>query len=298
MLVMDAVAPKIWRIVDALKWSRDYLNRKGVESAQLEAEWMLREVLHCTRLEIYLNHERPLTGAELATFKKLLQVRATGKPLQYVLGYTEFLGFKILVDERVLIPRPETEVVIEKLLALIQGMGKKQIRILDVGTGSGCIAIALAAGCPRCQVMALDISQEALELAQKNAVLNKIAERISFIRQDILKESLGDEPLDVIVSNPPYVAGEWWQKLDPAVKAHEPEVALNPGQDALIFYRRLAQLGVIRLNPGGIIAVEIGGNYQEEEVSKIFMENGFLDVQVVKDYLGQSRGIIARVGQC
>jgi len=295
---MDAVTPKTWRLVDALKWSREYLSRKGIESAQLEAEWMLREVLHYTRLEIYLNHERPLTGAELASFKKLLQARAAGKPLQYVLGYTEFLGYKILVNEKVLIPRPETEIIVEKLLALIQGMGKRQIRILDVGTGSGCIAIALAAGCPACQVVALDISQEALELAHKNAVLNKVAEQISFIRQDILKESLADEPFDIIVSNPPYIAGQWWHKLDASVKAREPEVALNPGHDALVFYRRLAQLGVSHLNPGGIVAVEIGGSYQEQEVSEIFKESGFLDLQVIKDYLGQRRGVIARVGQC
>jgi release factor glutamine methyltransferase len=295
---MDVITPKIWRVVDALKWSKEYLGRKGVVSAQLEAEWMLREVLHCTRLEIYLNHERPLTGAELARFKKLLQARAAGKPLQYVLGYTEFLGYKILVDEKVLIPRPETEVIVEKLLALIQDMGKRQIRILDVGTGSGCIAIALAAGCSSCQITALDVSREALELAHKNAVLNKVVEKISFIQRDILKESSTEEMFDIIVSNPPYIAGQWWRKLDASVKAHEPEVALNPGRDALVFYRRLVQLGVSHLNPGGIVAVEIGGNYQEQEVSEIFKKSGFFDLQVIKDYLGQSRGIIARVGQC
>jgi len=295
---MDVVTPKKWRVVDALKWSKDYLRRKGIKSAQLEVEWMLREVLHYTRLEIYLNHERPLTGAELASFKKLLQARAAGKPLQYVLGYTEFLDHRIMVNEKVLIPRPETEVIVEKLLALVQSMRKGQIRILDAGTGSGCIAIALAAGCPACRVVALDISQEVLELAHKNAILNKVAGQISFIRQDILKESLTDEPFDIIVSNPPYVAGQWWHKLDVSVKAHEPEVALNPGHDALVFYRRLAELGVSHLNPGGIVAMEIGGNYQEEDVSEIFKKSGFLDLQVIKDYLGQSRGIIAWVGQC
>jgi release factor glutamine methyltransferase len=295
---MDVTTPKTWRLVDALKWSRDYLSRKGVESAQLEAEWMLREVVQCSRLEIYLNHERPLTGAELARFKKLLQARAAGKPLQYVLGYAEFLGYKILVNEKVLIPRTETEVIVEKLLKLVRGMGNGPVRILDVGTGSGCIAIALAAGCSACRVVALDISQEALQLAHKSAVLNRVAERIGFIRHNILKESYNDEPFDVIVSNPPYVAGEWWQKLDSSVKTYEPEIALNPGRDALVFYRRLAQLGVSHLNPGGIIAVEIGGDYQEEDVSKILKESGFLGIQVVKDYLGQSRGIFARAGQC
>ncbi|HPI28863.1 MAG TPA: HemK/PrmC family methyltransferase, partial [Candidatus Marinimicrobia bacterium] len=146
---------QIWRIVDVLKWSRDYLKGKQIESPQIEAEWILREVLNLNRLEIYLKYERPLSPTELAHIRVLLLKRASGQPIQYVLGSAEFMGLKLKVTPDVLIPRPETELLVEKTLELCRN--RVTARILDIGTGSGCIAIALAYFLPECQIVAIDI---------------------------------------------------------------------------------------------------------------------------------------------
>jgi len=294
---MDTPIPKTWRIVDVLKWSKDYLSSKGVESPQVEAEWMLREILNCTRIDIYLNHDRPLTAENLAAFKKILIERVSGKPLQYVLGYTEFMGLKILVNQHVLIPRPETEVIIEYLRSFLSQNKNSTSRILDVGTGSGCIAISLAVHCSDCEIVAVDISSEGLKIARENARLNHVNDRIQFIKKNILTETLGNRLFNVIVSNPPYVSGEWWENMSESVKNYEPEIALYPGKDPLVFYKRLAELAVSNLEPDGILAVEIGGSYQENDVKSVFAEKGLRDFEVIQDYLGQSRGIVARLNK-
>ncbi len=290
---MDTSAAKTWRIVDLLKWSRAYLAGKGVESAQIEVEWMLRHVLDCSRIDIYLNHERPLSVNELSAFKKLLLARSQGVPIQYILGYAEFMDYRFLVNPAVLIPRPETEPLVEKTISILKKMDKKKPSVLDVGTGSGCIAIALAAACENCAVVAVDISAEALSVARMNAGQNGVGNQIQFVQKDILKESPGDCQFNIIVSNPPYVAGEYWANLTKLVRDNEPEIALHPGADGLIFYRRLSELAGQNLTSDGVLVVEIGGTYQEKEVCRIFTENGLRVTEVMKDYSGQSRGIIA-----
>ena len=176
---------KIWRIIDLLKWSRNYLSEKGVESPQIEAEWMLRHVLNLSRLEIYLNHERPLTATELADFKSLLIQRSRGIPIQYLLGYTEFMGHRFKVNPAVLIPRPETELLVEKVVEIIENIKQQSLTALDVGTGSGCIAVSMAIACRNCRISAIDISPEALAVARQNAVDNGVADRILFQKMDM-----------------------------------------------------------------------------------------------------------------
>lgn len=290
---MSGITGKIWRVIDLLKWSKDYLAGKGVESPQIETEWMLRHVLDCSRLEIYMQHERPLTEKELADFKVLLKKRIRGVPIQYVLGYTDFMGYSFEVNPSVLIPRPETERLVEKAGELLKASKETSPHILDVGTGSGCIAVSLAAECPHCRVTALDNSPEALQTAARNARAHGVSGRIQLIEMDILKEAPAGAPFFLIVSNPPYVAGEYWERLPDLVKNNEPRQALYPGEDELVFYRRLAGLAQELLPEGGYLLTEIGGGYQEDAVCRVFRENSLDIREVVQDYSGESRVVVA-----
>ncbi|RKY61758.1 MAG: peptide chain release factor N(5)-glutamine methyltransferase [Candidatus Neomarinimicrobiota bacterium] len=285
---------KIWRIVDLLKWSRNYLSEKGVESPQIEAEWMLRHVLNLSRLEIYLNHERPLTATELADFKSLLIQRSRGIPIQYLLGYTEFMGHRFKVNPAVLIPRPETELLVEKVVEIIENIKQQSLTALDVGTGSGCIAVSMAIACRNCRISAIDISPEALAVARQNAVDNGVADRILFQKMDILNDRPAEKPFNIIASNPPYVAGEYWNNLTDLVKNNEPRIALYPGKDGLIFYRRLTRLAQTHLTDAGYLITEIGGTYQEQEVHRIFHESGLRDIEIIRDYSGESRIVLGK----
>ncbi len=293
---MTESTPQIWRIIDVLKWSKDYLRDKRVESPQIEAEWILREVLGLSRLEIYLRYERPLAATELARIKALLLKRAAGQPIQYVLGNAEFMGLKFKVTPDVLIPRPETELLVEKVIGLCQARSWNEPQILDIGTGSGCIAIALANRLPGCQVTAVDVSPAALAVARENARELYADKQVDFRQLDILK-STDSLPvgLDVIVSNPPYVAGDWFLNLPKLVKEHEPEIALNPGPDGLLFYRRISEIAPRLGKAGGFAVMEIGGDHQAAGVAELFSGNKFSLVEVVKDYSGLSRIVMAEL---
>lgn len=290
---METSTEKIWRVVDLLKWSKEYLVARGVESPQIEAEWMLRHVLNCSRMDIYLNHERPLNAGELATFKTLLINRVKGIPVQYLLGYTEFMGHTFTVSSAVLIPRPETELLVEKALALLNHANNRELSVLDVGTGSGCIAISIAIGCHHCRITALDISSAALLLAKKNAESNNVSDKIRFLEMDILNYFPENLLFDMIVSNPPYVGGIYWDNLSDLVRQNEPQLALYPGEDELIFYRRLAHLAKTQLSKSGYLITEIGGTYQQAGVCRVFLDIGLKIVETIKDYSGQDRIVIA-----
>lgn len=291
---MAETARQIWRIIDVLKWSKDYLKDKQVESPQIEIEWILREVLGLSRLEIYLRHERPLSADELSRIKTLLLKRAAGQPIQYVLGDAEFMGLKFKVTPDVLIPRPETELLVEKTLEICKAKNQTAPHILDIGTGSGCIAIALASLLPGSRLTAIDVSPSALNIACENAARHNVAGQIDFREIDIFKsiDSL-PKPFDVIISNPPYVAGKWFANLPRIVKEYEPEIALNPGADELLFYRRISTLAPEIGIPGGFVVLEIGGDYQAPAVGALFSGKVFSSVAVIKDHVGQSRVIIA-----
>ncbi|MDD5231414.1 MAG: peptide chain release factor N(5)-glutamine methyltransferase [Candidatus Marinimicrobia bacterium] len=291
---MTESVQKTWRIIDVLKWSKDYLKAKQVESPQIEVEWILREVLGFSRLEIYLHHEKPLSAAELTRIKSLLSKRAAGQPIQYVLCSAEFMGLKFKVTPDVLIPRPETELLVEKTIALCKN--RPAPRILDIGTVSGCIAIALAHNLPDCRLTAVDISSSAVKLARENAARHNVTGQIDFRELDILQpfDSL-PQPFDIIVSNPPYVAGQWFAELPNLVRENEPEIALNPGADELRFYRRIANLAPEIGTPGGHVILEIGGDYQQAPVVELFSGDAFASTAVVKDYSGQCRIVIAEL---
>lgn len=237
-----------------LRLSRDWLAAKGVANAAREADELAARVLGCRRLDLYLQHDRPVGGAERERLRNLLRRRAAGEPLQYILGDQPFRRAELRVDSRVLIPRPETEELVELVLA--HEAGRPGLRILDAGTGSGCVAISLAQELPDCRILAVDSSREALEVARGNAERNGVASRIEFRQLNLLQAWPG-EGHDLLVSNPPYVSLPEQGSLAPEL-GHEPAEALFGGEDGLLFYRRFAGgLGRL-LVPGGRFYLEMG----------------------------------------
>ncbi len=256
-----------WRILDLINWGRDYFHKRNIENARLEVEWLLAQVLEVKRVDLYVQFERPLESAELATFKQMVLRRVSGEPLQYILGTAPFCEHDFLVTPAVLIPRPESEIVIERLR-----QGPAPETILDICTGSGCIGVTAALLYPQARVTALDISPEALEVAKENAT-QLGADNVTFVEMDILKAT-PDGTIDVLTCNPPYISTNEWDLIDDQVKASEPAIALWDQGDGLTFFRRLAEIGAGLLNPGGRLIVEIGGRGQSGPVEALFTATG------------------------
>ena len=224
-------------VLEAIQKSTDFLTKKGVESPRLQTELLLAHQLKMPRMKLYLNFDRVLTAPETDGLRELIKRRAAREPLQHITGTTSFCGHEITVNRHALIPRPETELLAElgwKFLSERQNPAA-----LDFGTGTGCIAIAIAAKCPTAKVTALDISTEALALAKQNAEQNKVAERIVFLPSDDFTALTGLNQFDLIISNPPYIASAEIAILEPEVKDFDPRAALDGGADGLDFYRRL-----------------------------------------------------------
>ena len=274
-----------WRVVDIIKTSTDFLEKKGVPDARLDAEILLGNVLKRNRLELYLFFERPMGKDELDIYREYIRRRGTREPLQHIVGETGFMNIVLKTTSAALIPRPETEILVEKTLALNI---KPAARILDIGTGSGCIAIALAQSLEEVNVLGIDVSSEALALAKENAVLNKT--HVAFQEIDILTSLPKiDERFDVVVSNPPYIALSEKDQLQAEVAQFDPELALFEGGDGLSFYHRFAEILPDLLIPGGHFLFEFGGAPQENSVLNIFMEKGFHDLEIIQDYSGAPR---------
>jgi release factor glutamine methyltransferase len=270
-----------------LQWTADYFTGKGIESARLETELLLAATLGLDRIGLYVNFERPLDADELAAFRERVRRRAQREPLQYILGETEFWSLMFNVGPAVLVPRADTEVLIEEALARVAGVK----RVLDVGTGSGAIAIVLAHENPGIQVMALDCSESALEVARSNARRNGVADRITFLAGDLTALPAG--PFEMVVSNPPYIPSKDWEALMPEVRNYEPRLALDGGIDGLEAYRHLALQSQHILNPGCWLLVEVGID-QAADVEKIFNAAGLIDVRHRDDYAGIPRVVMGK----
>jgi len=281
---------KTWRVIDVLNWAKDYLQEKGIESPQVVIEWIIREVLDWNRMEIYLNHERPLGNQELAQIRSYLKRRVQGEPLEYIFGYTEFMGLEFKVNQDVLIPRHETEVIIEKLLRIYSD--SDNINVLDIGCGSGNIIISLVKLMENASGIGIDKSSKALEVARQNSRTNGTGEQITFLQKDILKDYAPESKFDLVISNPPYISKEKYQELPQHIKEHEPKQALYPGEDTLKYFRRIVDLKDKILQKEGLLAFEIGGTYQEKSVVEIVKEK-FDEIEIIQDYLDESRGILA-----
>ena len=279
-----------WRVVDIIKTSADFLEKKGVPDARLDAEILLGHVLNKNRLELYLFFDRPMGKEEMDIYREYIRRRGTREPLQHIVAETGFMNLILKTTSAALIPRPETEILVEKTLTLDI---KPSARILDIGTGSGCIAIALAQSLEDVKVLGIDISTDALALAKENAVLNET--QVVFQEIDILTSLPKiDERFDVVVSNPPYIALSEKDQLQTEVAQFDPEQALFDGGDGLSFYHRFAEILPELLIPGGHFLFEFGGSPQENPVLNIFMEKGFHDLKIIQDYNGDPRTILGK----
>jgi release factor glutamine methyltransferase len=242
-----------WTVLKVLNWTKGYLAEKGVENARLEAEWLLCAALDVDRVGVYLNFDKPLSPAELASVRAMVARRARREPLQYILGNQEFMGFEFEVSPSVLIPRYDTGILVEEAVKRCSGAK----RILDIGVGSGCIAIALAAALSEAEVFGVEKSREALDLAAKNAKRNGTAVRLF---EGSLFEPVQDLTFDLIVSNPPYIPSGDIAGLQPEVRDFEPVEALDGGLDGLDFYRTIIPMAPDYLNADGWLMFEVGIN--------------------------------------
>lgn len=280
------------RIIDALQWGEKELKKVGVENPRWDADLLLGHILNVRREQLYLERESSLNSKQQEEFRVGIARRAKREPLQYILKHQEFMGLEFYVDPRVLIPRADSEIVIERLLEVKrdwkpQGNGAKA-QIADICTGSGALAISIAHYWPEARVVGTDLSRDALEVARYNA--RKLKVQVEWRQGDFLAPIYG-ERWDIIVSNPPYIGNQEYTELSPEI-FQEPKMAFVAGDDGLDFYRNLAQEARSLLKPEGQVLVEIGWQ-QGEVVKELFKQQGF-STQVLKDYGGRDRVVFAR----
>jgi release factor glutamine methyltransferase len=282
-------------VLEVISKSSDFLARKGVESPRLQTELLLAHVLQLPRMKLYLNFERQLTDPELDSLRGLVLRRGQRQPLQHIVGSTSFCGLEIGVNPHVLIPRPETELLAEAGWQFLTSFNSQPTTALDFGTGSGCIAIALASKCPTTRVVAVDISAEALDTARQNAHLNGVADRVDFRLGSAFTALNPGEKFDLLISNPPYIPTAEIATLAPEVRDHDPRLALDGGADGLDFYRRLAQEAAPLLPPHGKLMVEFGAG-QADAVSAIFGAEHWKVESLQADYSQHLRLLTAHLG--
>ncbi len=284
-----------WTVLRLLRWSTQYLEEKGVEDARLDVEHLLAHALEMSRLDLYLHFDRPLTPDELSGFKPLLLERADRKPLQYIVGRASFRELELQVDSRVLVPRSETEELVGAVLARVREWGDADLSVLDVGTGSGAVALALATEGPFSRVVATDRSAAALEVARANAErsLDGAGVEVEFRKGDLLETVEPHERFDVVVSNPPYVREDEHAELPTEIREWEPREALVAGEDGLTLLRRLVGGAPEVLNPGGLLAVEVGAGQAEAVASLVRHTAGLGAPVVLKDLARRDRIVLA-----
>jgi len=280
-----------WTILSLLEWSERFLRERSFDESRLNAELLLGHALGLPRLGLYLQFDRPLAAPELALFKKLLLRRMTHEPVQYILGETEFMGLPLEVGPAVLIPRPETEQLVEELVRWLKTSGRGEGSILEVGSGSGNIAVALGKFLPGAHVISMEKSGEALAVARRNCERHAPG-NVEFIERDVFSPDLEGEfaghMFDAVVSNPPYIPAAEFDLLQTEVRDFEPRLATTDGADGFRFIRRIASFAAGVLGPGGGMFVEIGEG-QSEAAAIIARESGLTGVGVLKDFAGIGR---------
>jgi len=283
-------------VLEGIQRSMEFLAKKGVDSPRLQAELLLARVIGLARMQLYLNFERSLSAPEIDALRELVKRRGQREPLQHILGSTSFCGYEIAVNRSVLIPRPETELLGElgwKYLNQLASSGQNDLSALDVGTGSGCLAIALAAKCPAVKVYANDISADALQVARENAAKNGVLERIQFLEGNTFAALQPSVKFDLIISNPPYIPSAEIETLAPEVRDYDPRQALDGGPDGLDFFRRLGREAANFLKPRGKLMLEFGDG-QAEAIRAILEEQKWIVEAVTEDYTGRLRMLVAR----
>ncbi|MBI5199329.1 MAG: peptide chain release factor N(5)-glutamine methyltransferase [Nitrospirae bacterium] len=285
-------------VLDLLKWANEYLSSCNVPDPYIEAEYLLAHVLGCQRKDLLVYPERILAPDEMGRFKDYIERRVRREPSQYIIGEVEFRGRLFKVNRDVLIPRPETELLVEEAVKSVKakdvsGNGEG-VTIVDLCTGSGCIAISIARELPYCRVYAVDISEGAISVARENAERHGVDDRVIFLSGDLFDaiEPLGlESEIDLIISNPPYVSTKEMEGLQPEIKEYEPLQALYGGEDGLDFYRRIIHEAPFYLTHGGLLIMEIGYG-QGERIKGLFEQEGvFEEIEVKKDFAGIERVI-------
>jgi len=286
---------RTWTVLELLRWTTDFFGRKGIENARLDAEVLLAHALGCKRIDLYIQFEKPVTPDERAAYRGLVQARAERKPVSLLLGEKEFWSLRFQVTPDVLTPRPETELLVALVLEVLPEKDSPA-RILDVGTGSGAVALAIAHERPKAQVTATDLSAEALQIARENADHLHVAERVRFLEGNLYEPVRGDR-FDVVVSNPPYLVDSRAARdgLPPEL-SHEPEQALFAGPEGLDVLNPLIENAATVLEPGGTLALEIGFD-QSQTVQAAMTKAGLVDVGVRRDLASLPRVVVARRGE-
>lgn len=283
-------------IIEAMNKGQALLDEAGIESPQLESGMLMAHLLQCPRAHLYINRDRVLTEEDIRQYFDMVAKRVKGFPIHYIVGYREFMGLDFYVNKNVLIPRPDTEVLVEYLIEYGKSKGLTPLKILEIGTGSGAIAVSLAKYIDNSLVVAVDIDDSALLVARKNAIAHGVGDKVTFIQGDLfapLKNIKRLSKFDIMVSNPPYIPSDDIKDLQSQVKDYEPLKALDGGKDGLDFYRRLAKDAPAFLIRGGLWAVEVGYN-QADRVADILMGQGYYDdIQFIKDMAGYNRVVTA-----
>ncbi|MBI9072825.1 MAG: peptide chain release factor N(5)-glutamine methyltransferase [Melioribacteraceae bacterium] len=280
-------------VLEAIEKSTAFLEKKGIESARINAELLLADILECKRLDLYLQFEKPLANKEIDKYRDYISRRGDFEPLQYVIGNVEFYGYKFKVSPDVLIPRQETETLIETVIDLINN--DQHLSILDIGTGSGNIPICIAKGFKNSSVISIDISENAIKIANQNVIDHELSERVKIFKRDIFVDTKeGAAKFDVIISNPPYVSITEYKTLQKEIINFEPKNAVTDNNDGYLFYNRICQIAPKLLNKDGYLFFETGEG-QSEGVKKILEQNGFRNISSRKDYLDIERVIFGQL---
>ncbi len=289
---------KSWKIKGLLEAATGYLKEKNTPNPRLDAEVLLAHLLKVDRLNLYLNIDQPLTEKEVSGYRVLIKRRSNREPVPYITGIQEFWSLNFLVNPEVLIPRPETELLVEHALEQIKSTTRFENEggeILDLGTGSGAVVVSLAKELPKTRLWAADTSVGALKIARLNADRHGVSDRIEFRKGDLL-EALVDDPItfDMILSNPPYVASEDYHKLPPEVRDYEPRVALNGGKGGMFYINKIIKEGVAYLKEGGWLMLEMAPGQTEETLKLIGRTNGYGETERIKDYSHRYRVVVAQ----
>lgn len=289
---MTAASTRVWTVLEMLRWTTEYLGQKGIEEARLNAELLLAGALGVKRLDLYLQFDRPLRPEEVAEFKGRLLRRAQREPLQYIEGYADFRDLRLRVERGVLIPRPETEVLVGEVLAW--AAGREEVDALDVGTGSGSIALSLAKEGGFRRVVATDLSPEALRVARANHAAALPEAPVEF-REGAAYAPVAGERFHLIVSNPPYIGEGERTSLEPEVREWEPALALFSGSAGLDVITELVRGAPDHLHPGGLLALEIGAG-QADAVAQLLRQRGaYAEPRVRRDLAGRDRIVLAEL---
>ncbi len=291
MAILARKTQKIWRVIDLIKWGEQYFSDNDFDNPRKEIEILLQDILECTGIDLYLRFEEPLTKIQLVKLREWVQRRKNREPIQYIVGKAGFYNLIFNVTPDVFIPRPESERLVEVLLETVDR--KSIISIIDIGTGSGCLALALGQELPDVTITGIDNSAKAIEIAKLNAETLKI-KNVNFLQIDLFKNKI-EGKYDIIISNPPYISKKEIESLMPEIKNFEPHSALTDSANGLTFYDKISEISRGIVNSNGWLFLEVGLGEHPKNAMQLFSNENFKNVELVKDYNDDDRVLRAQV---